>query len=209
MVTQRVEDLPQIPTPDEIEGAVFASLDQLDPAEESDGGFVVHDESSADWAVRKLARARGRQLEVTALAKRQRDAVLAAVQPYLDPIDEWAGEEIDRLEKDASFFESLLLTYHRSVLAEDPRAKTIKLPHGTLSSRKLPDRWEFDEPAFIEWASENADDLLRTKVEIYKAEAKKRLSVDELGVVYDGELVPGVVVTPGEPSFTVSTEADA
>ena len=207
MVTQRVEDLPQIPTPDEVEEAVFAALDQLDPVEESDGGFVVHDEASADWALRKLARVLAKAAEVTVLAERQRHAILASVQAYLDPIDEWAGEQIDRLAKDAEFFESLLLTFHRNVLAEDPRAKTIKLPHGTLSSRKLPDRWEFDEPTFIKWASENADELLRTKIEIYRAEAKKALSVATTGeVVWGGEIVPGVTVTTGERDFTVWTE---
>ena len=132
------------------------------------------------------------------------------IEPYLTPVLEWQAEQIERLGAEAERWETLLVSYHRAVLAENDREKTIKLPHGTLSSRKAPDKWEFDDEAFIAWAKANAPDLVRTKDEVAKSKVKDALKGSCRGdgaVATDsGEIVPGVTVTIGEPSFTVTTE---
>lgn len=226
MTTERLADTSTIPT--DPEEAALAALEDLDaPTGDAgrmealgDGRFRLADAGQADWALRKLARVTSRLAEVHAVASRQRQAILDAVAPHLRMIDDWATEEEGRISGEIAHWEGLLVEYHRSVLSDDPKgAKTIRLPHGTLSARKLPDHWEFTEE-FEGWAKGHRPDLLRT--EVTKPEAKKAIALTGDGtpvadvvtgpVTEDGAIptaaveVPGVTVTLGEVRFSVSTE---
>lgn len=205
------DDIPDVPPLVEIDEAVTAALDEVDPPEHMpDGRWRVTDEGSADWAVRKLARARETAANTRAQANRQRKAIQEAVAPYLQQLDEWEAERIDALDRDAGHWEALLAEYHRQVLTEDERAKTVKLPHGKLVARKQPDAWEAEDTVVIDWATKvGAHEILTTKTLLQRAEMKKTLSVATTGeVVWGGELVPGVRVIPGEVKYSVDTEGD-
>jgi phage host-nuclease inhibitor protein Gam len=212
-MTEMVDGLPDLPTPSDIDDGVLHVFDELDApeGEPSGDGFRVLDEGQADWALRKLTAVRSSLADADALATRQIEAILAMVEPYLSPIREWHEAQSERLGNEIGFWEGLLELYHRDVvLADDPKAKTVTLPHGTLKARKSPDRWEFDE-AFLDWARNIAPEFIRTKEEADKALAKKTLKVAPNGhAVYDlpqGPVdVPSVTVTPGDISFTVETE---
>ena len=147
----------------DIASEVEEALDSLD--EPFEGRFKVHDAASADWALRKLAKVRARQDEVRALAERQRAVVMAAVARHLRPIDDWEADQAERLGHDGAYFEGLLTEWHRKVLAEGPRQKTVRLPHGELVARKAPDRFEVDDEAFVAWAKQAAPALVRVKEE--------------------------------------------
>lgn len=152
----------------------------------------------ADRMVRNIARHR-RQLAV--------DEEVA--QAEIDRIQDWMAKR--RAAHDTSFVEEALRQYHEARLARDSRAKTIHLPSGSLVARKLPDRWEFDDEAFLAWAEQRRTDLIRTKVEVDKPAAKKALRVLDDGQIIDGasgEFVPAVTVTPGDISYAVKTEDD-
>lgn len=229
MTTERLADTPVIPT--DPEEAVLAALEDLDaPTGDTgrmerfgDGRFRLADAGQADWAARKLARATDQLNEAKALAARQRQAILDAVAPHLRTIDDWLAEEQGRIEGEVGHWEALLTQYHRDQLEADPKGpRTIRLPHATLSARKLPDRWEFTEE-FERWAKGHRPDLLRT--EVTKPAAKKALAVTDQGtpvadvvtgpVTEDGEIptaaveVPGVTVTLGEVRFSVEVEGVA
>jgi hypothetical protein len=201
---------PHFPTSDEVVEAVTAGLDDIDPPAPDGQGFKVTDGGSADWALRKLARVRSRQAEVAQLAEKQRQAILASVAQFLEPIDEWEADELARLRGDAEFFEALLLQFHRSVLAEDERAKTVRLPHGKLVARKQKDKWDIEDDVLIEWAkSVGAAGVVRVKAEVDRAEIRRGhvLQAASNGVVvWAGEIVPGVTFAPGEVQFTVEIE---
>jgi len=155
--------------------------------------FRVHDDGSAQWALRKLAVIRRRQADARALA----DAEISRVT-------EWLQGEESRLEADAAYFEGALTAWHRQLLDDDPRRKTVRLPAGTLTARQGGDRWTFDDD-FLDWAeAHHRTDLLRVKVEVDKPAAKKALEVYGTGVSdEEGEVVPGVSVEPGEVRFAV------
>lgn len=214
MAMAEMSDLPDLPTPNEIDDGVLRAFDALDAPEmvpDDEGGFRISDAGQADWALRKLAGVRAKQAETDELAARQIQAIQAMVAPYLEPIHEWHRAQIERLSNDASFWEGMLTLYHRDVvLAEDEKAKTVNLPHGTLSARKKPDQWKFGDEEFMAWARNVAPELIRTKDEVDKALAKKTLKVGQFGeAILDlpaGQVTAsGVEVVPGEVTFKIET----
>lgn len=180
------------------------ALDELDhpqtAGDESNGRFIITNTGQADWALRKITQRDRRVADVTALAARE-----------IERIRTWAEAEVRSANDDRAYFAGLLEEWHRTLLAEDPKAKTVKLPHGTLSARQSPATWTFDDEPFIAWAQSNAPALLRIKTEVNKVQAKKDLELHtqsdgEMVVVLQGEHVPGVAVTPGDVQFSVKTE---
>jgi hypothetical protein len=163
-------------------------------------GFAVVDEGSAEWALRKLARARREYAEAVIVADAQRSL-----------IDRFLETKRKKLDHDESFFGPLLESYHRRCLEDDPKAKTLPLPSGTLKARKQPDEWTFTED-FIEWAKANRPALVRIKEEPEKAAAKKllgRVLFDDGSVVVvdaeTGEEVPGVGWHEGDVKYSQET----
>lgn len=212
MAIATVGDFPAMPKPDELEDAVVRNLDALDVPQEDDGRWTITDEGSADWALRKLSKIRGQIAMVEVQADRQLGAILEAIAPYLEPIKAWREEQVERFAKEAKHWEGVLVEYHRSVLAEDDNAISIKLAHGTLSSRKQPDKWDFDDDAVIAWAADHAPEFVRVKQEVDKALIKRTVVAGlngEVAMPADETYVPGISVTVGERRFEVSTEGVA
>lgn len=159
----------------------------------------------ADWQLRKLARLRRLMADHDAIAQ----AEIARVR-------EWLATENGKLERQASFYEHSLTTFHSALLADDPKRRTISLPAGQLKARKHPDRIEvLDADVFITWAIDAArSELFRTKREPDKSQIKRFLAVGQpfgdddeiLGhILVDpttGEAAHGVALVPGEISFT-------
>lgn len=176
--------------------------------------FGVRDLAHADQVLRRLARVRRNLARAEDLYETQ----VAQLRQYIDAERHRAGQAEERLTW-------LLESFHRAVLAEDPKAKTVRLPSGELVARKAPDRWDFDDEAFLAWAADHHPEFVRTKVEVDKPTVKKALvggvvdrDADNGGglivarpghvISADGEVVPGVEVTPGEVRFTAKTEVD-
>lgn len=201
---------PTMPKPDELEDAVLHAFDELDePEEESPGRWHIDNAGSADWTIRHLIRARSALAKVNADADRQVAAINEAVAPFIEPIETWRAEQTEKLAKEAGNWEALLVEYHRQVLSEDKDAISIVRPHGTLKSRKLPDKWEFDEPAFIAWAAAHAPELVRVKEEIDKPLVKKVVMAKPDGTFgmagVEGS-AQGITVTVGDRRFEIETE---
>lgn len=173
--------------------------------------FQIFDRSSADWALRKILKAKRNLAEAEASHDEQVRAVMAKVERLLEPIRTNLVEITNEEQRTIDFFESLLITYHRKLIAEDPKATSVKLAFGKLTSRKGQDKYEF-APEFIEWAKDNAPELLRVKHEVAVAEAKKAIGVlfsenDGQMIVVEGQVAPGVTWTPGERSFSVDVQS--
>jgi len=157
--------------------------------------FVVDGPKTADWCLRKIARARARQAEHAALANAEVERIRA-----------WQQEEDAKLGHGIDFFSAMLISYHRQVMAVEPDRKTIRLPAGRLVARKLPAAWTFTDD-FTAWAqaTEHRAGLVRVTVEPDKAEVKRRLAIVGAGVIDGdtGEYVPGVTVQPGDVRYSV------
>lgn len=171
-----------------------------------DAPDAPQDSAETERRLRRLAKVRADMAEVNATAQRQ-----------IDQAQDWRDERLMVLANKERWLVDGLEMWHRAVLADDPSRKTISLPCGTLKARQQQPVWEFDDEAFIAWALDNNDALVRIpepKPAVDKAAAKKTLITQIEGaapgeprpaVTPEGEIVPGVTVTVRPPSFSVDT----
>lgn len=101
--------------------------------------------------------------------------------------------EAERLRFDPSYLEERLRGYHEARLADDPKAKSLAFPAGTLRARKAPDRVEVDEDVFLPVAP---DDLVRVK----RSPDKTAIAAH---VKATGEVLPGVELVAGDVRYSI------
>jgi phage host-nuclease inhibitor protein Gam len=190
---------------DHLEAAHDAGIENADES----GMFAIVDLDRADWAVRKLARRRRKFADAEQVAAAEIARVTA-----------WLNDQRRRHEADTAFLTSLLEAFHRRMLDEDPKAKTVRLPAGELVARKAPDKLVTDPETFIAWAKEHElTALIRVKEDVDAKTAKVRLGMsadepDDEGRVRAIDPTTGVVVdgawfVPGQVGFTVRTADEA
>jgi phage host-nuclease inhibitor protein Gam len=152
--------------------------------------FVVDSMEKAEWCMWKLAKLAQEDAEDEAMAQRE-----------IERIQAWLEARKKPRQQSREFFEEHLRQFHQRLLQDDPKGnKTVKLPHGTLKARKLPDKWEYDDETIIEWAKANARiELIRVKAEPDKQAIKQY-------VKETGEVPPGVTVTTQGIKFDVEVE---
>jgi hypothetical protein len=172
--------------------------------ETQDGRWRITDRASAFWAMRQLAKARARIDENKQLAADE-----------MKRIDRWLYEENKPWARTAEFFERHLEAYHRQLLAEDPKAKTVKTPFGTFALRAQAPEWRYNEAGLLAWLKTNRPDLIRVTEEPDKAALKKAVALvvqeDEtyLPVLAEtGEQIEGVAVVDRPPAFSVKVEPE-
>jgi len=177
---------------EQMDAALDAGYDENYEEPIGDGGlpeerFRIKDAGTADWALRKLARLDARAEEVTMLANEQRER-----------ISTFEANELHRVKDEGERLRSLLHEYHQGVLAEDPRQRVIRLPHGRVRFLKAQDEWTVLPSVFLPWAKGNAPELVRVHEEPNLADAKRVLRHKDLTNEDPGTTVP-VVTADGEP----------
>lgn len=152
--------------------------------------FRIRDKSGAEWALRRYAR-----------IQREKAANHRLAEAEIARIRWWLEGEDRRLDADAAYFAGLLTAWHATVLADDPRAKTIKLPAGQLWCRAQPDKIEVRDEAAA---------LAAAKAAGYTALVRVREELDKRALAAHlkdtGELLDGVTVTPQPAKFSVHVE---
>lgn len=172
--------------------------------EELRGGlWSIDSDPKAEWALRMLGR---HEAEVASAAE--------VAARLIERTRKWLEAEQLRHAPHVEFFERQLRVYHERKLEADPKAKTIRLPSGTLASRRnTVGKVTVEDPeAFLAWWDSPANAELREAVpELVVAKRTPSVAVIKEaftpkgeGMVDDGtgEIVPGVVHTPPETSFT-------
>lgn len=111
------------------------------------------------------------------------------------------------LYKQYLYYEKILKNYAEHELANSKK-KSVSLPFGTLSLKKQPDKWEYDEEKVIQWMKKNKkENLINRKVSesIDKKALKSLADVDKQGNVakLDGEEVEGITVIPQPDKFSI------
>lgn len=159
--------------------------------------FTVDGPQTALWALRKLAQAKAKQVEVQRLADDE-----------VQRIAEWRSKEWDRHQHDVDYFEGLLTGWHRQTWESGDERKTINLPGGALKRRAGKPKVVVTDPAFVTWALEHHPGMVRTKHEpdlltIANATTDKDGTVV---VIATGEVVPNVELAPGEVRWTVEVD---
>ncbi|MGM0228668.1 hypothetical protein IGJ28_000729 [Enterococcus sp. AZ091] len=148
--------------------------------------WTIDSLESADWALRKIAVLKKKNDEIHQLAEKERER-----------ISEWEDKETHSNQESIAFFESKLADYLHELRKNDPKAK-IKTPHGTVSTRKQPDSWEYQGDTLNTLKELGLTEFITIKESINKAELKKAVQVLENGRVIspDGEVIESIKVIP-------------
>lgn len=126
------------------------------------------------------------------------------------------ADRLAAIEEQRGYLMDAIETYHRARLAQDPEAKSIPTPAGTIKSTKQQDQWVIeDDAAFTEWCAANLPDAVSyPEPKVNKTDAKKALKAkaerfSDERVIVDGEAVPGlrhIEATDKDRSFSVKAE---
>lgn len=207
-------------TPDEFIEAVDTGLDEyLDPAcvpfHAGDFDRLRQGEPTDDVQAEKLMRR-------LVAARRRELAIEDEARDLIEPIEQWRDAQLAPWTRRIAWLADHLKLYavkRRVRLGEkDPNAKTLKLPSGTVPTRRTERRVDVADPAaFLAWATTHRPDLVRQPDPPPPAPAKTLIHsvamvVDkdgELVAVIDGEVVPGLIaydisIDPSDPKPRLS-----
>ncbi len=163
--------------------------------------FIVDNEQKANWALRKI-----RQLQ------EKRVANIELAENEIERINMWLDDINSELEQSIDFFTGLLEQYHRRIFEQDPKAKTIKLPHGKLKMRKQQPEFIRDDGKLLAWL-ESQGTVGKAYIKIIKsphwADLKKKLEIagDKMVDPESGLIVVGVEVIEREPKLYVEVKS--
>ncbi|GGP17267.1 host-nuclease inhibitor Gam family protein [Oceanobacillus neutriphilus] len=162
--------------------------------------FEVTDDSSANWALRKIKQAQQKQIEANALATEEQDKIEA-----------WYQSEKEKAQRDIDYFQGLLARYAIKKREEDPKFKSQKLPNGRINFVKKQPKYNYDDKAVVEFLkNNNRTDLIRVKEEPSKSDIKKAFVVNEDKLIDPdtGEVVDGVTIEHLEDEFKVEVDKE-
>jgi phage host-nuclease inhibitor protein Gam len=146
--------------------------------------WAVTDIDSADFAVGKVLAAQSRMSERKAVA----DKLHAEIDRRLQEANEDDHATIE-------FMTGCLRPWVQAEI-QALKGRTVKLVAGKAGLRRTPDRVEIDdEDALIEWAEDNAPELVRVKKRIDKKKLKETMKERD---------VPHVMEIPGMDKLTIS-----
>jgi len=158
-------------------------LQRVSSEEETGRAFRIRNLDQADWAVRKIARLEARRQECRDLVEAE-SAKLAA----------WLKKQEEEADRERSFFDSLLRDYLEEQRQQDPRLKTIKLPHGRVGLRKQHPEYIRDNDQLLTWLQANRPELVKVKTEPDWAAVKAAATVlgDIMADPDTGEVIEGI-----------------
>ena len=176
---------------EDIEKAVRKSVPEL--AAENSVPFQVDATEKAIWAMRKIS-----------TIDQGIEEIDKAADAEVERVNTWRAEEIKRISSQRSFFEGLLEGYHRRIMADNPKQKTIKLPHGQLQIRAQQPEFVRDDKKIIEWADKEMPAVITREPKLDWGTLKDSLKiVENMAMTSQGEVIPGITVVPRGDKFSV------
>ena len=164
---------------------------------EEDGTLLVKNNSDADFYLRQINKLKEQKEEINKFVDQELERQMRLYQQYRE-------DRMRPLDNQIAFYEEALRTFVMNEYAETNK-KTIKLPNGTLSIRKQPPKYIYNDEEVLSFLKENnLNDYIRVKEEVNKKDLKKATQVNNNNqMIIDGKEVPGVVVVPQDDKFEV------
>lgn len=164
---------------------------------EEDGTLLVKNNSDADFYLRQINKLKEQKEEINKFVDQELERQMRLYQQYRE-------DRMRPLDNQIAFYEEALRTFAMNEYAETNK-KTIKLPNGTLSIRKQPPKYIYNDEEVLSFLKENnLNDYIRVKEEVNKKDLKKATQVNNNNqMIIDGKEVPGVVVVPQDDKFEV------
>ncbi len=130
-----------------------------------------------------------------------------ALKPYLEAvlaIEARKEAELERIAKRTEYHRHMVEFYAADTITETSKRKTVDTPFGSVSGRKQPDKYDYDEAVLMPFVEANLPEAVRIKREIDRNALKAAGTVQDGQLITpDGEVIPGVAVTPGGMKYTV------
>lgn len=168
---------------------LFPDFDRLLPTDDETGAkepFTIDDPSKASWAIARILEADARMAEREALA-----------DTYKARIDHWLATANQSDEDSIAYLSFLLEPYVKEAVAQLHKSRTLSLPTGTASLRKLPDRLEVvDHAAALAYCESEHPEAVIIKKELDKATLKDL-------ILKQAEPIPGVEAALGPDKLYV------
>lgn len=191
-LAQHLEELDPTPSDEEIAQAEIEAnggeRGEVEPAR-----WAVRDIGAADWAMRRLAKAKTRRNSVSDLFRQQIDQLMA-----------WRDKEFASCDRTTAFFEGALAEWAAAAVEEQgTKARSIRLPHGTVGFRAQQPSFHKDEDLLLREAKEHGLPV-RVKEEADWGSIKSQIvgSASDGRAVLDGGIVlESVHVTPQPDAF--------
>ena len=164
---------------------------------EEDGTLLVKNNSDADFYLRQINKLKEQKEEINKFVDQELERQMRLYQQYRE-------DRMRPLDNQIAFYEEALRTFAMNEYAETNK-KTIKLPNGTLSIRKQPPKYIYNDEEVLSFLKENnLNDYIRVKEEVNKKDLKKAAKITNNNqMMIDGKEVPGVVVVPQDDKFEV------
>jgi hypothetical protein len=162
--------------------------------------YVCDTLPKAAHAARKLRRIRTEQAEVGAM-----------IAVEIARLTAWKDDLCAHLDTSAAHYEGQLRQYLEIQRQADPKCKTVKLPDATCQLRKSPDKYDYEAALDLLIPRFTGTPFVESIPKLKWGELKKHLVPQPDGTaVYDatGEVLEGVMVTPGGASFSVKIVED-
>ena len=162
--------------------------------------FEVTDESSAEWVLEKLEE----NVKARALIDEQYQRMIARHEA-------WRADALKEIDESDAYFQSLLRPWAEAKLAGGKK-KSVKLPSGRVGFRAGSGTYKFGDEKVTATSAKllafvKNDDVSFIKVEesVRWGDYKATLHVMDDGKVVsaNGEVIPDMTYTEGEPSFYV------
>ena len=164
---------------------------------EEDGTLLVKNNSDADFYLRQINKLKEQKEEINKFVDQELERQMRLYQQYRE-------DRMRPLDNQIAFYEEALRTFAMNEYAETNR-KTIKLPNGTLSIRKQPPKYIYNDEEVLSFLKENnLNDYIRVKEEVNKKDLKKATQINNnKQMMINGKEVPGVIVVPQDDKFEV------
>lgn len=174
--------------------------EQIAAYQEEKKPFAVTDEASAEWCLEKLEE----NAKTRALIDEQYKQMTVRYE-------KWRADALAELESSDFYLKGLLEPWAAEKIA-DGKKKSVKLPSGTVGFRAGGETWKIGEDkvtatnaALLAFVKGDDDSFVKREESVRWGDYKKTLRVMEDGCVVSatGQVVEGMTVTQGAPSFYV------
>ncbi len=182
--------------------------EEIDPDEEEVAeSWHVEDLGSAEWAMRRVAKATQELAEID-----------AAEQQWREEIDEWRAKVAKRPNQTVEFFTEHLSRFARNRRAINEDKKTLVLPSGEVRTKISKEKIVVDDKqAAIEWARTGAPDAIKITESLLVSELAAHVVIRQgvgggQSLLIDptsGEIVSGLSLDPAVLSVTVVPQSKA
>ena len=175
-----------------------AYIDYIEPEEATEReAFKVDSIQSAEWCLKKIAWHQKKKAQALEFFQNE----LAKLEAYLEQVNADHDSSI-------AYFTGLLKPYAAQEL-DGTSKKTVKLPSGNLSFKKLPPVFVKNDEELVEFLRPRFPEYVKVKEEPDWKNFKKTCIFDGGKVIIPetGEIVP-VTSEEKEDSFTVKVNAD-